>query len=188
METRGKLVDASKNIFSGKWRLTFEVDALPKIDTISKKDLRITAVQWREKRSLNANSYFHKLVNEIANTLGSSMTEVKNHLMADYGQLDVGEDGKVQTVIIRDDIPWEKLEWIHLRPTTSTRVLDDNKLYRVFYVIRGSHTYDSKEFSNLLEGTVAECKQLGVETLDDLEMKRLLEAYKPPERKLKNVG
>ena len=95
----------------------------------------------------------------------------------------VGEDGKVQTVIIRDDIEWEKLEWIHLRPTASTRVLDDKKMYRVFYVVRGSHTYDTKEFSTLLRGAVDEAKILGVETLDDIEIKRLVNSYMPPERR-----
>lgn len=188
MENKGRLVDCSRNIFSGKWRVTFELDEIPTLEGLQHKDLRIIAKQWKEKRSLNANSYFHLLCGKIADKISSSAIEVKNHLMADYGQLDVGEDGKVQTVIIRDDIEWEKLEWIHLRPTTSTRVLDDKKMYRVFYVVRGSHTYDTKEFSHLLEGTVEECKQLGVETLSDLEMKRLMATYKPPERKLKDVG
>lgn len=184
METRGKLVDASRNIFSGKWRLTFEVDALPKVDTISKKDLRITAVQWREKRSLNANAYAHMLIDKIADVVGSSSTEVKNKLLSEWGQLDINDDGKIQTVIIRDDVPWEKLEWIHLKPTTSTRVLDDKRLYRVYYVVRGSHTYDSKEMSRFIDGVVQEAKDLGIETMTE----RDLVAIKAAWGHMKNAG
>ena len=177
MESKGRLVDASRNIFSGKWRITFELDELPAVDNISGKDLRITAKQWREKRSLNANAYFHKLVNEIADAVSSSTTEVKNKILSEFGQLDMAEDGRVQTVIIRDDIPWEKLEWIHLRPTASTRILDDKKLYRVYYVIRGSSTYDSREMSRLIDGTVQEAKELGIETMTERELVAIKQAW-----------
>ena len=179
MESKGRLVDASRNIFSGKWRITFELDELPAVDSISGKDLRITAKQWREKRSLNSNAYAHLLMGKIAEALGSSMTEVKNHLLKEWGQLDLGEDGRVQTVIIRDDIPWEKLEWIHLRPTNSTRVLDDDRLYRVYYVIRGSHTYDSREMSYFISGVVQEAKELGIETLTPNELSRMNALWRP---------
>ena len=34
----------------------------------------------------------------------------------------------------------------------------------------GSSTYDSKEFSVLLNGVVNEAKELGIDTLDELEL------------------
>ena len=171
-------MDCSRNIFSGKWRVTFELDEIPTLEGLQNKDLRIIAKQWKEKRSLNANSYFHKLVNEIANTLDSSMTEVKNHLMAEYGQLDMNEDGKASTVIIRDDIPWDAIEWLHLRPTTRTKTLDDGRLYRVYLVIRGSSTYDSREMATLIQGTVNEAKELGIETLTPRELAAMNASWK----------
>ena len=180
MEIKGKLVDASKNIFSQKWRLTFELEGqLPEVDNISGKDLRITAVQWREKRSLNANAYAHALLTQIAREMGISMTEAKNRIMAEWGQVDTTEDGKQQTVIIRDDIPWERLKWIHLRPTTKTKILDDHRLYRVYLVIAGSHTYDTKTMSRFIDGIVEEAQELGIETLTPAELERMKATWQP---------
>ena len=179
MESKAKLVDASKNIFSQKWRLTFELEGqLPEMDNISGKDLRLTAIQWREKRSLNANAYAHVLLGQIAKEAGISLTEAKNRLLAEWGQFDTTEDGKPLTIILREDIPWERLEWIHLRPTTKTKILDDRRLYRVYLVIAGSHTYDSAQFSRFLNGIIEECKQVGIETLDEEEIKHMMKSYK----------
>lgn len=179
METRGKLVDVSKNILSGKWRLTFEADTLPDVDKISGKDLRIKAVQWKERRSLNSNAYFHVLVSKIAEAVGASTVETKNRLLSDWGQFETNEDGTLQKVILRDDIEWEKLEWMHLHPTTKTRVLDDKRLYRVYIVVRGSHSYDTGAMSHLIDGTVQEAKALGIETLTPSQLLAMNQAWRP---------
>lgn len=81
------------------------------------------------------------------------------------------------TVIMRESIPWEKLDTIHLRPTTATRILDDGKLYRVYIVMRGSHTYDTKEMSTLIDGVVQEAKELGIETMTPDEIERMKAAW-----------
>ena len=81
------------------------------------------------------------------------------------------------TVIMRDSIAWEKLDTIHLRPTTATRILDDGKLYRVYIVMRGSHTYDTKEMSTLIDGVVQEAKELGIETMTPDEIERMKAAW-----------
>lgn len=181
MESKGKLVDVSKNILTNKWRVTFEIDDLPKVDNLSGKDLRVTAVQWREKRSLNSNAYFHMLCGKIADALGSTLTETKNHLMAEWGELDIDEDGKARTVIIRDDIPWESIEWLHLKPTPRTKTLDDGRLYRVYLVIKPSHLYDSKSMSRLISGAVEGAKELGIETLTPSQLQAMNLAWRPRE-------
>ena len=172
-------MDVAKNILTNRWRLTFEVDRMPAVDTLSGKDLRITAKQWREKRSLNSNSYAHLLLGKIAEETGISLTAAKNRLMAEYGQYETNDDGTPQTVILRDDIPWESLEWMHLKPTTKTKYLDDKRLYRVYLVIKGSHTYDTKEMSRLISGIVEEAKQLGIETMTPAELQAMNLAWRP---------
>ena len=180
MESKAKLVDASKNIFSQKWRLTFELEGqLPEMDNISGKDLRLTAIQWREKRSLNANAYAHVLLGQIAKEAGISLTEAKNRLLAEWGQYDTTEDGKPMTVIMREDIPWEKLDLIHLRPTKKTKILDDHRLYRVYIVIAGSHTYDTATMARFIDGIVQEAQQLGIETLTPDKLERMKAAWHP---------
>lgn len=157
----------------GVWLITFESKELPNYDELKDSDLELQIKEYRKKRSLNANSYFHVLASKIAEATGQSHTEAHNHLIAEYGQI----DAEVQNIIMDDEIPYLKLETLHLRPTTATRLMDNGKLYRVYYVMRGSHTYDQKEMSRLIDGTVSEAKELGIETLSPQELERMKEQW-----------
>lgn len=44
--------------------------------------------------------------------------------------------------------------------------------------MRGSHTYDTKEMSRLIDGTVEEAKELGIETLTPDQVERMKQAWK----------
>ena len=158
----------------GKWLTTFETDELPNYDDLKDSDLEIQIKEYRKRRSLNANAYFHVLAGKIAEATGQSHTEAHNHLIAEYGQM----DAEVQNIIMDDEIPYLRLETLHLRPTTATRLMDNGKLYRVYYVMRGSHTYDTKEMARLIDGTVSEAKELGIETLTPDELERMKQQWK----------
>lgn len=152
--------------------ILLRVDRLPDVERLTGKDLRCELTEWRERRSLNANAYFHVLCGKIAERAAESATEAKNQLISDYGQPERTEHG-IMTVTMLDAIPWQKVEGIHLRPTTATRTMDDGRLYRVYLVMRGSHTYDTAEMSRLIDGTVNEAKELGIETLTPAELERM---------------
>lgn len=175
METKAKFHDISYGA-DGKQRVTFTLEQRVDADTLKDKDLRLKAVRWTEKRSLNANAYFHVLCDKIADTTHESHREVHNQLIADYGQVEV-IDNHLMPIIIRDDIDWRKLETLHVRPTTNRRILDDGNVYVVYLVMRGSHTYDSKEMSTLLDGTIREAEELGIETITPDEKARMLQQW-----------
>lgn len=137
------------------------------------RDKVFTISEFRRKRSLNANAYFHVLVDKIAEKMRLSHTEVHNMMIADWGRV----DEELSTIIMDDEIPWEKVKAIHLRPTTHTQVLDNGKLYRVYLVMRGSHTYNSLEMAHLIDGTVQEAKKQGIETLPPQDLERLKQAW-----------
>lgn len=137
------------------------------------KDLDIDIKRHREKRSLNSNAYFHVLCGKIANKLGITPTEVKNQMLRDYGFID--ED--VKTIILRDDVNYLRLEELHLRPIEGQRKQLGKYFYQVYYVIRGSHTYNTEEMSKLIDGTVSEAKDLGIETLTPDELKAMTERW-----------
>ena len=48
----------------------------------------------------------------------------------------------------------------------------DSQKY-LFY--KQTHTLDSKEMSELIDGVVKECKDAGIETLDDIQIRNLFE-------------
>lgn len=158
-----------------KWLITFEVKDKPEIfDKTKDKDLNIEIKEFKEKRSLNANSYFHLLADKIASITGVSHSEVHNQLIAEYGYV----DEEIRNIVMDDSIPWQKFDSIHLRPTSHTKVMDNGKLYRVYIVMRGSHTYNKTEMSRLIDGTVSEAKELGIETLPPEEIERLKNQWK----------
>ena len=130
--------------------------------------------EYKPKRSLNANSFFHLLCQKVAEKTSQSLTEVKNQMISDYGQTDID----MGTIILKDDIDWRKIQGLHLHPTMATRVLDNGKLYRVYYVMRGSHTYNSKEMNRLIEGMVQEAKAVGVEVLTPRELEEMIGRWK----------
>lgn len=58
-----------------KWLITFETEEKPvKYDSTKDKELSVEVKEYRQKRSLNANSYFHLLVGKIAEVQGVSHT------------------------------------------------------------------------------------------------------------------
>ena len=117
--------------------------------------------RWRQKRSKDANAYDHVLINKIAGKLGVSDAEIKNLTLGRYGQLDLDEDNKPIFMIVRDNTPVELWEELHLRATDQTQILN-KVLYRVYYVMRGSHTYNTKEMARLIDGTLYDAKEAGL--------------------------
>lgn len=141
-------------------------------EKITEKDLDIDVKVHREKRSLDANAYYHLLCGKIAKVIGSSMTEVCNQMIAEYGQMDYLVDG----IGMRDYIDWKKIQKIHLRPTAET-YLKNGVLMRKYEVMRGSHTYNTKEMSDLIKGVVSEAEALDIPTMTPQEEEKLLNMW-----------
>lgn len=184
METIGKVINITRDIMSGKLNVTFQIDTEPieELNGYGKTSdvLDIIAKKHKRKRSLDANNYFHLLVGKIADNLGISKTRCKNILIGRYGQQEFLEEG--QPVVLKTNISVEKMleqEFLHCMPCGSKQ---ENGSEVVFYkVFRGSHTYDTKEMSILIDGTVQEAKDLGIETIPPAELQRMMSAWKPKE-------
>ena len=152
-------VIARQEILEGNYREFYDV-------ADKEKDYAVSIKRYRRTRSLDANSYFHVLCGKIAEKIGSSKIEVKNRMIALYGQPYVF-DGKLDYIIVRDELPVEKWQEIHLQPTAQTKELN-GVLYRVYINMRhtGKNDYDdgynTKEFSLLIDGTVSEAREVGL--------------------------
>ena len=60
-----------------------------------------------------------------------------------------------------------------MKPTSEVKVGSDGSPYRTYILMRGSHQYNSKEMSVLIDGLVSECKEHNIETLTPEELARL---------------
>lgn len=186
MEKRAELIDISKDWKTGKTRLLMEVDGKPEeAEKYMEKKLRLKLVEWREKRSLDANAYYWVLLSRLAEALDQSNPATHNFLLRMYGQPDFFEDKKAY-LVLPDTPETEKkvleAETYHLKPTSEVKEGKDGIMYRTYFLLRGSSTYDTKEMSRLINGLVFECQELGIETMPPEEIERMMMAYEEKHR------
>ena len=173
MECKAHIKDVSRD-FNNNFNLLLTLEGAD-LNGINKalqhKDLRLKLVKWTEKRSLNANAYFHVLVGKIADELKAPKPYVKNILIGRYGQQELinGEPVFFKTNL-PDDVMLNR-EDIHCMPCQREEKATYYKVYR------GSHTYDKDEMKALIDGTVQEAKDLGIETATPDELKEMLGAW-----------
>lgn len=177
MELTGKAVGASLDFDTNRFRITFEVNendiVKAEYDKLKSYDkLKIKAVKYTQRRSLDANAYFHVLVGKIADALTISKAKAKNVLICKYGQPQLLPDGDIMVYKTNapEEFMWEQ-ESIHAIPV---KYEEKATFYRIY---RGSHTYDTKEMSVLIDGTVADTKELGVETATPAEIAEMKERW-----------
>lgn len=129
-------------------------------------------IKKQGKRSLNANNYHWMLCEQMAKILKVSKYEVHNQLMIDYGTDWLDEAGDRVYVLMKDNDRYLRKETEHYRPTDAT---EDRKgtLYRWFVLLLPSHLMSTKEMSELIDGTVSEAKELGIDTRTPDEIERM---------------
>lgn len=177
MELTGKAVGASLDFDTNRFRITFEVNendvVKSEYDKLRSYDkLKIKAVRYTQRRSLDANAYFHVLVGKIADALTISKAKAKNVLICKYGQPQLLPDGSIMVYKTNapEEFMWEQ-ESIHAIPVKYEEKATFYKIYR------GSHTYDTKEMSVLIDGTVADAKELGIDTITPAELQEMKERW-----------
>lgn len=131
--------------------------------------------ELKKPRSLNANSYFHKLCDLIAVALRSDKESIKNLMIERYGYADYhvmhkpAADFAIKQGVFRFVV---SLGTVTVRNEKGE--LKEGEHMQCFW-----HTadLDSQKFSVLLDGTVSEARELGIKTLEDERIKRLAEEW-----------
>lgn len=130
--------------------------------------------QHREKRSNDANAYFHVLVNKMARVFGTSDEEMKIQMNLKYGAIARDTDGKIVAVKIpkkaniRDFYNYAK--WYGECEENGIK-LDKYLFYKE------THTLDTKEMSDLIYGVVQECLENKIEVRPESEIKSMIESW-----------
>ena len=139
------------------------------------KDYEVTFKEYKKKRSLDANAYMWVLAGKIANhpDILISKEEVYKRAIRDYG---VSE-----AFPVRNDL----MEYIlqdHMNKGLgySFDIIGACKNYEgytnvMFYY--GSSGYDSAKMSKLIDGMIADAKDLGIETLPAGEIERMKQEW-----------
>ena len=128
------------------------------------KEKKYEIKEWKEKRSLNSNAYAWTLITKIGNELRKSKEEVYLQMLKDYGQSEI--------VSILSSI--DPVGYFKYYEKIGTGEIN-NKSFTHYKIYKGSSEFDSKEMSIFIDGIVQECKSLGIETLDEIEIKSLID-------------
>lgn len=156
-------------------------------DDLRKNERLVFSVkEYKRKRSLDANAYYWVLVTKLAKVLNLSKPHLHNILLRRYGQPEI-IDGQMVFLVLPDSESGtrkaDEAETYHIRPTSQVKTGVDGKVYRTYVMLRGSSTYNTAEMSELIDGLVSECKEQGIETLPEEELKRMMQMYEQNWRK-----
>lgn len=160
------------------WVLSFDLDpestGLAKMayDKLKDSVIDLTIDKWSEKRSLQANAYFHVLANLIAKETKSSMDDVKRMLVLQYGTPARGKDGKYAAVKVPKNTKIEDFYPYYKHIGTDNNGLD------MYIFFKRTSELNKDEMSRLIDGTVDEAKALNIETLTPDELAKMMNRYK----------
>lgn len=133
------------------------------------KTFDVEVKEHKEKRSINANNYSWALQSKIAKVLNKALDEVHFEQVMQYGVVEVvsikstAYDSAKRCFDYVKEIGRSKLngvEFVHCK------------------VGVGTHNYNTKEMATYIDGIVADAKELGIETLDEKQLKEMVERWR----------
>ena len=127
-----------------------------------------------KKRSNDANRYFWELVGKLSEKINVSPEEIYRTYIRDIG-------GNYEVMPIKDEAvdTWKAI-WRQRGIGWQCDIIGESKLRGYTNVIcyYGSSTYNSKQFSRLINLCVEDCKAQGIETMTPTELESLMANYK----------
>lgn len=184
MKSKGRFHGISRDVDGGlviSFRVFEEKKVLRRLDEIKADGtIQITAEKVRTSRSLSANAFYWVLCGQLAAKLGISSSRMHNLLLRRYGAPET-VDGEELICFIPDTEKAEETaleaDTYHIKPTSATKTFKDGGVRRMYKVLKGSHTYTTKEMTDLINGIVDECNHAGIATATPDEVKEMMQRY-----------
>jgi hypothetical protein len=175
MECIGKLKDVSRDWMTNQYNITFTVEpsVINSIDSIKDcEKLSIKAVKYRKKRSLDANALLWSCLGQIASSLQADKWDIYLQMLKRYG--------KYTYICVKPNmVDSVRSQWRETEVIGEVNINGTEAVQMLCYF--GSSTYNTQEYSVLLDGVISEMQEMGLETPPSQEMKRALEEW---ERKM----
>jgi hypothetical protein len=137
-------------------------------------DFELSIGKVKGKRSNDANSYFWTLVGQLSAKINVPPEDIYRTYIKDIG-------GNYEVLPIRDDAveTWIK-NWRERGIGWQCEIIGESKLRGYTNVIcyYGSSTYDSRQFTRLVNLCIDDCKANGIETMTESEMALMMQNYK----------
>lgn len=127
--------------------------------------------EYKERRSNDANAYFHVLVNKLARYYNFSDEDMKIKVNLDYGTIAKFDDGRIKGCKVPPDTNikefYKYAKWYKT----------DADGYDCYIFYKETHTLNTYEMSQLINGVIQECKDVGIETKSKQEIENMLKEY-----------
>lgn len=159
--------DGSQNI-----TVTVESDFKETFDELFGKDVNIEIKKYSKRRSMDSNNLAWALIDQIAEKMNLSKTEVYRDA--------IKEIGGVSEIVCVQDFAVDKLVkgWTHKGLGWQADV-ERSKLPNCYNVTLyfGSSMFDTRQMSALINILVQQCNTLGLPTLTETEIERSLAVW-----------
>lgn len=141
------------------------------------KPLKINIDEWKDPRGNQSNKYFHSLCSKIAkhNEVLSSIEEVKKNLVFQYGTPATLPDSSPFWVKIPQGAALTEFKYAKY---VGEEKDGKGKVWENYEIFKETHSLNSKEFWQLLQGARYECGELGIDyrTEDEIASEEQLAA------------
>ena len=179
MNTTGEIKDISIDFQTKKPKITILLNSneINQVEELKGLKLNIELKKWIKKRTLDCNAYMWVLIQKIAEKISTEDAVItKEQIYRDA----IKEVGAYSIVPIKSEAveEWKRIwksngiGWIC---ETQPSKLDGFTNVMCYH---GSSVYNQKEMNRLVNVIVEECRNLGIETKPDEELKSLLEEWK----------
>ncbi len=167
---KGELLSVDYDFRAGNYSFTIscpksEIDYL---EGLKGKEVSVDIKEWKKKRSLNANALFWKCVGELAEELRTDKWKIYLSMLKRYGQF-------TYICVKPSAVEAVKKQWRETEELGEININGKKAVQLLCYF--GSSTYDSKEFSVLLDGTISEMKEIGIPYPGSEEIERALKMW-----------
>ena len=171
MNFTGKLKGIQTDWASGETIISFSINektALQEVDKLKDKKLSIKAVQYREKRSIDANNLLWACLGEIATALRADKWDIYLQMLKRYG--------KYTYICVKPNVvDAMKAQWRECEVIGEMEINGQKAVQLLCYF--GSSLLNTKEFSVLLDGVISEMCEMGLTPPASGDMKRAIEQW-----------
>ncbi len=134
------------------------------------QDILFEIKEHKEKRSLNANRLLWHCLDQIAKAMIPPQDKWDVYLMM------LKRYGKFTYICVKPNVvDAMKKQWRESEVIGHVDINGQDSVQMLCYF--GSHTYDTKEFSVLLDGIISEMVEMGLKTPREEELERALERW-----------
>lgn len=177
LQTTGNITDINIDFETNKTKLILMLDTkqLEVLEQLKKcGKLNVEIKKYRQKRSLDANRYFWKLLTEYAEEKEiDAIEEYKERVK----RLGIFRVSRIET----KDLEKFKKSWENWGTAWFCEVYDTEYLgdieFKILHLYYGSSSFNSKQMSRLVNDLVEDCKEIGIETKPQAEIDSLLKEW-----------